>query len=211
MTFHIITIFPEVFGEYVSSSILKRAQNKGIIDIKIYNIRDFANDKYNKVDDKAYGGGPGMVLKAEPILAAVKKARGKKKNVKIIIFSPRGTLFSTKKAEVLGRHKDIILICGRYEGVDARVVKILRAEEISIGPYVLTGGELAGMVLVDTISRRLKGVLGSYDSIEEHRIAAKNVYTRPSSFRYNGKKYSVPKTLLSGNHKKIDRFRKGKK
>jgi tRNA (guanine37-N1)-methyltransferase len=152
-----------------------------------------------------------MVLKVLPIIRVVSKITKKKKNSKIIILSPRGKAFTTKDAEILKKEKDIILICGRYEGIDARVKKILKACEFSIGPYTLTGGELPAMVLMDAISRRVPGVIGKEKSIEEKRIAGKDVYTRPETIVYKKKRFTVPKVLLSGHHEKIDIFRKGRK
>ncbi len=205
MNFHIVTIFPESFESYLNSSILERAQIYKKIKIKFYNPRDFTKDKHHKVDAKPYSGGPGMVMQVEPILKAVDLARKNKKNVKIILFSTSGKQFNNKIAADLSKKcRDIILICGHYEGVDYRVKKILRAEEISIGPYILTGGELPAMAIVDSVARQIKGVLGTYESIEEKRIVSPEVYSRPETFRYKGKKYSVPKVLLSGNHKEIE-------
>ncbi len=211
MTFHIITIFPDMFRSYTDESILLRAQNNKLINIKFYNPRDFTKDKHRKVDDKPYGGGPGMVMQAEPILRAVAKARGRKKNVKIIIFSPSGKQFTNTYAETLSKKcKDIILIAGRYEGVDTRVKKILKAEELSIGHYILTGGEVPAMVVVDAISRQITGVLGHDESLEEKRVSSSEMYTRPEVIKYKDKNYKVPKVLISGNHKKINEWRKGR-
>ncbi len=211
MIFHIITIFPEMFRSYTDESILLRAQKKKLINIKFYNPRDFTKDKHKKVDDSPYGGGPGMVMQADPILRAVAKARGRKKNVKIIMFSPSCKQFTNIYAETLSKkYKDIILIAGRYEGVDARVKKVLKAEELSIGPYVLTGGEVPAMVVVDAISRQIPGVLGHSESLEEKRISSSEMYTRPEVVKYKNKNYKVPKVLLSGDHKKIEEWRKGR-
>lgn len=193
---------------YTEESMLARAQKKGIIKLKFYNPRDFTKDKHGKVDSKPYGGGPGMVMSAEPILRAVAKAHGRKKNVKIIIFSPSGKEFTNTYAKTLSKkYKDIILIAGRYEGIDARVKKILRAEEVSVGDYILTGGEIPAMTIVDAVSRQIPEVLGSLDSIEEKRNASSEVYTRPEVLKYKDKNYRVPKVLLGGNHKKIEEWR----
>jgi tRNA (guanine37-N1)-methyltransferase len=208
-TFHIITIFPEMFDSYFNDSILKRAIKNGKIKIKFYNPRDFTKNKHRQVDDIPYGGGPGMVMKAEPILRAFEKAKGKKKKVKTIIFSPQGKEFTNKKANLLQKnYKDIILILGRYEGLDARIKKITKGEELSIGPYILTGGELPAMILIDAVSRQIKGVLGNIESVEEKRENSRDIYTRPEVISYNGKKYKVPKVLLSGHHKKILQWKK---
>jgi tRNA (guanine37-N1)-methyltransferase len=213
VTFHIITLFPESFSSYTNISILKRAQERGMLSIKLYNPRDFVvgTSKYKVADDRPYGGGPGMVMKAEPILKAVQKALGKKKNVPIYIFSPSGGEFTNVVAEKLTKVKDIVLISGRYEGVDARVKKILKAKELSIGNYTLTGGELPAMVVMDAVVRRIKGVLGKDESVEERRIAGKDTYTRPATIIYKGKKYNVPAVLQSGNHAHINEHRKNQK
>lgn len=210
MNFHIISIFPESFTSYINESILKRAQKNKLIKFSFYNPRNFTKDKHKKVDNKQYGGGPGMVMGVQPIISAVTKAKGNKKNVRVIILSPRGKQFNTKIADKLKAYKNIIFICGRYEGIDARVKKILKAEEISIGPYILTGGELPALIMIDAISRRIPGVLGSSQSIEEKRIAGSDIYTRPQEIIYKKKKYKVPKVLISGNHKNIENFRKSK-
>lgn len=212
MTFHIVTLFPDSFQSYLASSMMARAIKAGKIKVKFYNPRDFSDDKHKEVDDKPYGGGPGMVIKALPVIKAVNKAKGRKKKVKIILFSPGGKLFDNQTGKKLtSSYKDIILICGRYEGIDSRVKKILKAEEISIGPYVLTGGELPAMIVVDVVSRQVGGVLGNKDSVEENRIASHEMYTRPEVLEYKGKKYRVPKVLLSGDHKKIDKWREGQR
>ncbi|MEK7151918.1 MAG: tRNA (guanosine(37)-N1)-methyltransferase TrmD, partial [Patescibacteria group bacterium] len=209
MIFHIITIFPEMFDSYLNESIVARARKEKKITVKFYNPRDFTKDKHRRIDGSPYGGGPGMVMQAEPILRAVQKARGKKKRVKTYLLSPNGSEFTNKTArDLLSSYADIILIAGRYEGVDARVKKALRAEEISVGPYVLTGGELPAMVIIDAVARQIKGVLGSEESIEEERVASRETYTRPETLMFKGKKYKVPKVLLSGNHKKIEDWRK---
>ena len=211
MTFHIITLFPQSFDSYLNESILKRAQEDKKIKVKFYNPRDFTNGTSyadRRVDDKPYGGGPGMVIEALPVIKAIAKAKGKK-DAKIIWFTPSGKKFYTNYGKKKKKkYKDIIFICGRYEGIDARVKKAFKVEEISVGPFVLTGGELPAMILIDSISRQIKGVLGDHTSLEESRIASPDVYTRPEVVEYKGKKYKVPKVLLSGNHKLIDEWRK---
>lgn len=205
-----------MFTSYLSESIIGRAIDNKLIDIKFYNPRDFIKapkNNYRPVDDRPYGGGPGMVMRAEPILSAVAKAladkKAKKGKIKIILFSPSGKKFVTSYAkQAVKKYTDIILICGRYEGIDARVKKIFKAEEISIGDYVLTGGELPAMVLIDSISRQIKGVLGKYESLEEERVSSSEMYTRPEVLKYKGKNYKVPEVLLSGNHKKIEEWKK---
>lgn len=212
MKFHIITTFPESISSYFQSSILKRAQEKRLIQVTFENPRDFTTDRHHKTDDIPYGGGPGMVMKAEPILSAVLHATKKIKNTKrtkIILFSPHGKQFtSTYAATLAKKYDDIVLIAGRYEGIDARVKKILRAEEVSVGPYVLTGGEIPAVIVVDAVARHITGVLGAHESLEEKRTAARDVYTRPDVLTWKGKSYRVPKVLKSGNHAKIDTWRK---
>lgn len=210
MRFDIITIFPESLKGYFNSSILGRAQKNKKIEINLHNLRDFADDKHKKVDDKSFGGGPGMVLKIEPIVKAVgsilKLKPGKNK---VILFSPSGKQFTQKMAKDWAeKYDNLIMICGRYEGVDERVKKILKTEEVSIGPYILTGGELPAAVIVDSVSRQIHGVLGKEESLEEKRgMSGFPAYTKPEIFEYNGKKYKAPKVLLSGHHKKIEEWR----
>jgi tRNA (guanine37-N1)-methyltransferase len=222
MRFHVITIFPNLVEPYLTDSILGRAIRGKKIFVKFYNPRDFVRGKYRKiwpdgnisaqVDERPYGGGPGMIMMADPVLRAVSKAQGsiknKKAKVKIIFFSPSGKKFDTGYAKnAAKKYTDIILISGRYEGIDARVLKILKAEEISVGDYVLTGGELPAAILIDCISRQVEGVLGNFDSREEERVSSSEVYTRPEVLEYKGKKYRVPKVLLTGNHKKIEEWK----
>jgi len=230
LNFHIISIFPESFESYLNSSILKRAQTAGLIKIELYNLRDFTLDKHRKVDDRPYGGGPGMVMAVEPIIRAVEaiqkkivksfsdsslKAKSQKLKAKVILFAPGGKEFNNQIAEKLSKSKvvkHLILICGHYEGIDARVKKILKAEEYTIGPYVLTGGELPAMIMVDSITRRIPGVLGNDISLEEKRASAsEEMYTRPEIFAYQGKNFRVPKVFLSGHHKKIEEYKQAKK
>lgn len=214
MRFHIITIFPDIFDSYLNESIIGRAIKNKIISVKFYNPRDFIKapkNNYKPVDDKPYGGGPGMVMRAEPILKAVEKAISKIKSKKVLIinFIPSAPKFTTNFAKTFSKkYTDIILICGRYEGIDARIDKILKTKKFSIGDYVLTGGELPAMVLVDSISRQIHGVLGKYESLEEERVSSSEVYTRPEILKYKGKNYKVPKVLLSGNHQKIEEWKK---
>lgn len=216
ITFHIISIFPEAFESYLNASILGRAIKNRNIAVKIYNPRDYTTDKHRKTDDRPYGGGPGMVMYALPILKAVEKIRRSIHKTtlcktKTILFSAQGKQFTNEEARTMARkYTDIILIAGHYEGIDARVIKILRAEEVSIGPYILTGGELPAMVLVDAVSRQIEGVLGKLESLEEGRTAGSEVYTRPEVLEFKGKRYRVPKVLLSGNHKKIEEYKHSK-
>lgn len=211
MHFHIITLFPKAFDSYLGESILKRAIEDKKIKVSFYNPRDFADNKWKRVDRPPYGGGPGLVIEAEPVVRAIAKAKGKK-DAKIIFLSPSGKQFTNTYAQgVAKKYKDIIIVSGRYEGIDARVKKVFKMEEVSIGPFVLTGGELPAMLMVDVISRQVEGVLGNFDSLEESRTASPDVYTRPEVFTYKGKKYKVPKVLLSGDHKKIEDWKKGRK
>lgn len=217
MNYHIVSLFPQSLNSYLSESILKRAQEDNFINIKFYNPRDYTegtsySDK--RVDDKPYGGGPGMVIEALPVIKAIEHAIKEIKDIKklkIVWFTPSGKQFDTKLAKNYSKkYTDIVLICGRYEGIDARVKKVFKVQEISVGPFVLTGGEIPALILIDTISRQIEGVLGDHLSLEESRIASPDVYTRPEILEYNGKKIKVPKVLLSGNHKKIDEWRKSK-
>ncbi len=218
MKFHIITLFPNLFDSYFSDSLLKRGKEKKLISFHFLNPRDFCEDKHRRVDDIPYGGGPGMVLKALPILRAWEEAKKntffekvfrQKKRIHTIIFSPEGKKLDNDYAQFLVDHYDeLILINGRYEGIDERVAHITKAEKISIGNYILTGGELASMVLIDVVSRRIPGFLGKEKSLEEKRIASHQVYTRPRCFSFNGEDYCVPQILLEGNHKKIEEWRK---
>ncbi|HEV7702029.1 MAG TPA: tRNA (guanosine(37)-N1)-methyltransferase TrmD [Candidatus Paceibacterota bacterium] len=216
MRFHIITIFPEMFDSYLKESILGRAIKDKKISIKFYNPIDFSKPKEH-IDGRPYGGGPGMVLRPEFFLKAYEKIQTRikikdKKKTKIILFSTAGKKFTTSYAKMAAKkYTDIILISGRYEGIDARVQKILKAEEISIGDYVLTGGELPAMVLIDSISRQVKGVLGTYESLEEGRVSSAQAYTRPEVLKYKGKNYKVPKVLLSGNHAEINKWKQKKR
>jgi tRNA (guanine37-N1)-methyltransferase len=221
MHFHVITLFPEVCKVYTDAGVLGRAQKtekgKGAkvrgkkMEVSYYNPRDFANNKHNKVDDKPYGGGPGMVMYAEPILRAWEKAVGRKKDqkkVKTLIMSPRGKKFDSAMARKLaGKYEHIVLISGRYEGIDSRVKKILKADEVSVGDYVLTGGELPALSIIDSIARQVPGVLGTYESLEEERISSGEMYTRPAELIYKGKKHKVPEVFTSGHHAKIEKHR----
>lgn len=229
MRFDIVTIFPEIFDSYFNESIIKRAQKKEKIKIKIWNLRDFSKVAPRKtrgdlpprrqIDDKPYGGGAGMVLMAEPILRAVQKVRSNKKT-KIIVFSAKGKQFDQKMAYNWSKkYKNFIFVTGRYEGIDERVSKILRAEEVSIGPYITTDGDVATMVVVSALTRLVPNVI-NWTSLEDESFLRKNIqkefktgeleyphYTRPEILKYRGKIYKVPEVLLSGNHKKIEEWR----
>ncbi len=212
MNFHIVTLFPKAFDSYLNESIISRAIEDKKIKVSFYNPRDYSDDKWKRVDQKPYSGGPGMVIQALPVAKAIEKVlskiKSKKSKVKIIWLSPGGRQFDTVYAKnIAKKFTDFILVSGRYEGVDARIKKIFKMEDVSIGPYVLTGGELPAMVFLDCVSRQVPGVLGNFSSLEESRVTSHNVYTRPEVFEYKKKKYRVPKVLLSGNHKKIEAWK----
>jgi len=242
MRFDILTIFPEAFESYLNTSMLKRARDKKIADIRVHDLRKFASDKHKKVDDRSYGGGPGMVLKIEPIVKAIESifktnhksqipnrasptgfspnlkqipiSKIQRSKTKIILFSATGKQFDARMAADFAKKFDrIIMIAGHYEGIDERVKKVIenlkfKIENLSVGPYVLTGGELPAMAVVDAVSRHIPGFLGKGESLEEKRFGVGvPVYTRPEIFQLHKKVYSVPRVLLSGDHKKIAAWR----
>ena len=223
MHFDILTIFPNILDSYVNESIIKRARDRGFVTIAFHNIRDYTDDKHCSVDDTPYGGGPGMILKIEPVYKCLVDVigdpyLGDRARLKIILLSPQGSQLTQEKAEEFVKYERIILICGRYEGVDARVKNFID-EVISIGPYVLSGGELPAMVVVEAVTRLVPGVLGSADSltvesyasgVSRHTIEYPQ-YTRPETFEpLPGVSWRVPEVLLSGDHKKIEEWRRGK-
>ena len=207
MRIDILTLFPNMFSGPFDESIIKRAIDRQLVSIVIHNLRDYTSDRHRIVDDSPYGGGPGMVLKPEPLFAAVEAIRGEAQ-IPVILLTPQGRLFDQRAAEELATYDQMILICGHYEGVDERVREHLVSDEISIGDYVLSGGELAAMVVVDAVVRQLPGALGSEASAGEDSHASGLLeypqYTRPQDFRGWG----VPEVLLSGNHAKIARWRR---
>jgi tRNA (guanine37-N1)-methyltransferase len=213
MKFDIITIFPEIFNSYFNESILARAKKEKLIDINTHNLRDYAEDKHQTVDDTPYGGGAGMVMKVEPIHKAVEviKNDNKNKKTRIILFAAKGKKYTQRDAERLAKYDNLIMICGRYEGVDERVVENIADEEISIGEYVLTGGEIPAMAVVDSISRLVPGVLGNPESLSEESFSIGDSssdkeypqYTKPEEFN----NWKVPKILTSGDHEKIKKWR----
>jgi len=210
LRFDIITIFPDMFGPVFNESILKRAQEKKKVIIRVHDLRDYTDDKkHRKVDDRPFGGGAGMVMMAQPLFDAVKAIKGKRK-VKVIYTSPAGKPFSQFHAKRLTETKNLIIICGHYEGIDERVRELLVDEEISVGDYVLTGGEIPAMALVDAITRLIPGVLGKEESLLhesfEGNLLEGPQYTRPANFRG----IKVPDVLLSGNHKTIKIWRNSK-
>ena len=208
MRFDILTLFPEMFSSPFQKSILAKAIEKGLIEVRTINIRDFALDKHRIVDDAPYGGGQGMVMKVEPIARAIEQVKSEDPSVRTIYLTPEGKPLNQEMARQLSSRSHLVLLCGRYEGVDERVRELFVDEEISIGDYVLTGGELAAMVLIDAVSRLLPGVLGSDRSAEEDSFFGSLLeypqYTRPASFRG----YEVPGVLLSGNHQAISLWRR---
>lgn len=205
MRIDILTLFPEMFGGVLGSSILKRAREGGFLSVNLINIRDFADNKHKTVDDYPFGGGPGMVLQVEPLVSAVESVGG---HPRIILFTPQGKPLNQKLVRELAGHDHLLLVCGHYEGIDERFSELLHPEEISIGDYVLTGGELPAMVLVDAVARLIPGVLGETAGGEEESFYKGLLefpqYTRPQEFR--GLK--VPEVLLSGHHEKIRRWRR---
>ena len=214
MKFNIITIFPEIISSYADESILGRAQKNKLIKINAVNLRDFTKDKHKQIDDTPYGGGAGMVMKPEPIYKALKslKALKGKKNKKTILLSPRGQQFDQRMAENFTELDEITFVCGRYEGVDQRVSDYMVDEEISIGPYVLAGGELGALIITESVARLIPKVLGNSESLKEETHGSKEAkmeveypqYTKPEKFM----KWKVPDILLSGHHKKIEEWRK---
>lgn len=213
--FHIVTLFPGSIEAYLSSSILGRAREKKLIKISYYDPKKYAVGKHRRVDQRPYGGGPGMVLEPTAVLRAAEKAlksitkKQSPKKPEIIFFSTDGKQFDEEIAKKLSKKKDILLISGRYEGVDARVPKILKAKPVTVGPYVLTGGELPAATLVDAVARFIPGVLGKIESLERSRVSSPEVYTRPETLVWKGKKYRVPKVLLTGHHANIDKWKRG--
>ena len=190
---------------------MKRAIEDKKLKVSFYNPRDFADNAYKRIDRPPYAGGPGMVIQAEPVIKAIAKAKGKK-NAKIIFLSPSGKQFTNSYASsVAKKYKDMIIVSGRYEGIDARVKKVFKMEEVSVGPFVLTGGELPAMLIIDVVARQIPGILGNLGSLEESRTASPDVYTRPEKFVYKGKAYKVPKILLSGDHTKIEAWKQKRK
>lgn len=217
MQFDVFTLLPEVFPPYLETSILKRASARGLIHVNIHNIRDYAQDKHHTTDDTPYGGGGGMVMKPEPIFDAVESVLGIKpplstgqpdSSIPIILLTPQGRVFNQKIAKELSQHPRIVLICGRYEGIDERIRQHLVTDEISIGDYVLTGGELPALLVIDAVSRLLPDVLGDPTGAEDDSHAMGLLeyphYTRPPEYRG----WKTPEILLSGDHAKIDKWRR---
>ena len=218
MKFDIITIFPDLFKGFLSESLLARAQKKKLIRLTTYDLRRWTTDKHKTVDGRPYGGGAGMVLKIEPIFRAVESLSSSKVHkvrTRVVLLSAKGKTFDQKDARRLTKYDQLIFICGRYEGVDERVAKYVADEEISIGNYVLFGGEVPSMVVMEAVSRLIQGVVAKPESVKYESFADKQAklreypqYTRPEIFVLNGKKFRVPKVLLSGNHAEIEKWRK---
>jgi len=210
MQIDILTLFPEMFKGPLDESILRRAQDKSVVKINIHNLRDWALDKYKSVDDRPYGGGAGMIMRVDIIDKAITdiKSQSSNQNSKVILLDAGGEKFSQKKAEIFAKEESLIIICGHYEGVDHRVHEYLADEVISIGDYVLSGGEIPAMVIVDSVVRLLPGVLGNPESLAEESFVQEGVeypqYTRPEEY----KGWKVPEVLLSGNHKNIQEWKK---
>jgi tRNA (guanine37-N1)-methyltransferase len=206
MKIDVLTLFPAMFAGPLDESIVKRAREAKLLDLKIHNLRDWTHDRHKTVDDKPFGGGPGMLLKVEPLFEAIESLRGEK--TKVILLSPSGRKFSQEIARELSQEKDLLLVCGSYEGFDERVRAALADDELSIGDYVLTNGALPAMVVIDAVARLLPGVLGddesSHDESFSHGLLEYPQYTRPAEFR--GMK--VPEVLLSGNHAEIEKWRR---
>ncbi|MBF0569848.1 MAG: tRNA (guanosine(37)-N1)-methyltransferase TrmD [Candidatus Omnitrophica bacterium] len=206
LRFDVITIFPGMFSAVLDESIMKRAQAKKLVDFRVHDLRDYSKDPHRKVDDRPFGGGPGMVMTPQPLIDAVRKIKGRRK-ARVIYMCPGGATFTQKKARELSQVKNVILICGHYEGIDERVREMVVDESLSIGDYVLTGGEVPAMVVIDAVTRLVPGVVGKEASLEEESFEGGLLeyphYTRPADFC--GK--SVPAVLLSGNHKTVAAWR----
>ncbi|WP_300461754.1 tRNA (guanosine(37)-N1)-methyltransferase TrmD [Desulfobacula sp.] len=209
MDFTVLTLFPDLIGPFFDHGMISRGIEKNLIKGQCINIRDFSTDRHKTVDDRPYGGGSGMIMKPEPLQAAVEYAQKKSPESRVILMTPQGTRFSQEKAQELASQKTgLIFVCGRYEGLDERITTLLVDEEISIGDYVMTGGELAAMVIIDAVARLIPGVLGSCDSSKSDSFTDDRLeyaqYTRPEEFNGLG----VPGVLLSGNHEKIRQWRR---
>jgi tRNA (guanine37-N1)-methyltransferase len=212
MQFEVFTLLPEIFPPYLESSILQRARQRGLIDVRVHNIRDYTHDRHHTTDDTPYGGGGGMVMKPEPVFEAIESALGlgpaQPVRLPVILLTPQGRVFTQRVAEELARDERVALLCGRYEGVDERIREHLVTDEISVGDYVLTGGELPALILIDAVSRLIPGVLGDPTGAEDdsHSMGLLEYphYTRPPEFRG----WKVPDVLLSGDHGKIEKWRR---
>ena len=209
MRFNVVTLFPDMFPGYLSQSLLNKAIERGLIEVQVHDLRKWADNKHNRVDDRPFGGGPGMVIMVEPVVKCVESILQEQPRAKTILMTPQGERLNQKKVEQLAAFDSFIFLCGRYEGFDQCVVDILQPEEISIGDYILNGGEVASMVMIDTLLRMVPGVLGDQESsIQDsfssgNRILEHDQYTRPREFRG----LEVPEVLLSGDHQRIRQWR----
>jgi tRNA (guanine37-N1)-methyltransferase len=210
MRFDLLTLFPGIFTGYLGQSLLAKAQEAGLVDVRLHDIRHWSKDKHHKVDDRPFGGGPGMILQVEPVVECVEAVQQLAAPGRLIALSPRGRVFNQQVVEELAAQPRLLLLCGRYEGFDERVFDILKPDELSIGDYILNGGEVAAMVIIDTVIRLIPGVLGDDDSSQHDSFSSGNrllefaQYTRPREFRG----HEVPAVLLSGNHEQIARWRR---
>lgn len=215
LRFHLITLFPDACDAYLNASILGRARKEKFVSVDYQTPRDYVDNKWGKVDERPYGGGPGMVMTALPVVRAVKKALTRRKGkIAVVWFEPFGKEFDNKEADRLLKYDDVVLVCGRYEGIDERAKKLMKTfgklHTYSVGKAVYTGGEVPAMAIVDAMTRRIPGVLGKDESVEERRVASRATYTRPETIAWEGKKLRVPKVLQEGNHAKIDAWRSKK-
>lgn len=214
MRFDVITIFPSFFEEYFSKGILHKGCEKGLLEVNVHDLRDWTTDKHRTVDDACFGEGSGMVMKVGPIYRAVSDIKLKNKKSLVVLFTPRGKKFNQKKASKLTEYDQVIMICGRYEGVDERVAKHIADEKISIGSFVLMGGEIPAMAVVETVARLVPGVIGKESFLKERKKKESFIeypqYTRPEVFEADEKKWKVPSVLLSGNHKEVEKWKNKK-
>jgi tRNA (guanine37-N1)-methyltransferase len=209
MRFDVLTLFPQMFPGYLGQSLLKKAIDAGLVDVRMQDFRKWTKDKHNSVDDRPFGGGPGMVMKVEPVVECVEEVQQEGPAAHVVLLSPQGRPLRQEVVEELSGHERLILMCGRYEGFDQRVIDILQPDEISVGDYILNGGEVAAMVLIDSVIRLIPGVLGDEQSSHDdsfsqgNRLLECHQYTRPREYRG----HEVPDILLSGNHVEIARWR----
>jgi tRNA (guanine37-N1)-methyltransferase len=210
MRFDVLTLFPGIFAGYLGQSLLAKAREAGLVDVQLHDIRQWSRDKHHKVDDRPFGGGPGMILQVEPVVDCVEAVQQFAPPGRLVVMSPRGRTLNQQVVEELAKEPRLLLLCGRYEGFDERIFEILKPDEISIGDYILNGGEAAAMVVIDAVIRLIPGVLGDEESNQHDSFSSGNrllefaQYTRPRDFRG----HTVPEVLLSGNHEQIARWRR---